>query len=52
MIMNDAPWSFLYQPNYVVAMRSNVKGYTYFPADTLHPLPLPVEVERQLSRLR
>jgi peptide/nickel transport system substrate-binding protein len=33
-IMNDAPWSFLYQPNYVVAMRSNVKGYTYFPADT------------------
>ncbi|WP_081685835.1 ABC transporter substrate-binding protein [Candidatus Solirubrobacter pratensis] len=34
MIMNDAPWSFLYQPNYVVAMRSNVKGYTYFPADT------------------
>jgi peptide/nickel transport system substrate-binding protein len=34
MIMNDAPWAFLYQPNYVVAMRSNVKGYTYFPADT------------------
>lgn len=34
MIMEDAPWSFLYQPNYVVAMRSNVKGYTYFPADT------------------
>jgi peptide/nickel transport system substrate-binding protein len=34
MIMNDAPWTFLYQPNYVVAMRSNVKGYTYFPADT------------------
>jgi peptide/nickel transport system substrate-binding protein len=34
MIMNDAPWSFLYQPNFVVAMRSNVKGYTYFPADT------------------
>ena len=30
----DAPWSFLYQPNYVVAMRSNIKGYTYFPADT------------------
>jgi peptide/nickel transport system substrate-binding protein len=34
MIMNDAPWSFLYQPNFVVAMRKNVKGYTYFPADT------------------
>jgi peptide/nickel transport system substrate-binding protein len=34
MIMNDAPWAFLYQPNFVVAMRSNVKGYTYFPADT------------------
>ena len=34
MIMNDAPWTFLYQPNYVVAMRSNIKGYTYFPADT------------------
>jgi peptide/nickel transport system substrate-binding protein len=34
MIMNDAPWAFLYQPNFVVAMRSDVKGYTYFPADT------------------
>lgn len=34
MIMNDAPWTFLYQPNYVVAMRADVKGYTYFPADT------------------
>jgi peptide/nickel transport system substrate-binding protein len=34
MIMNDAPSVLLYQPNHVVAMRSNLKGYTYYPADT------------------
>jgi len=34
LIMHDAPWAFLYQPNWVLAMRSNVKGYVYFPADT------------------
>ena len=34
MIMNDAPSVLLYQPNHVVAMRSSVKGYTYYPADT------------------
>lgn len=34
IIMQDAPWTFLYQPNLVLAMRSDVKGYVYFPADT------------------
>jgi peptide/nickel transport system substrate-binding protein len=33
-IMQDAPWAFLYQPNFVLAMRSDIKGYVYFPADT------------------
>jgi peptide/nickel transport system substrate-binding protein len=32
-IMTDAPWVFLYQPDFVLAMRANVKGYTYFSAD-------------------
>jgi len=32
-IMSDAPWVFLYQPDFVLAMRSNVKGYKYFSAD-------------------
>ena len=34
LIMHDAPWAFLYQPNWVLAMRSDVKGYVYFPSDT------------------
>lgn len=34
LIMQDAPWAFLYQPNWIVATRSDVKGYIYFPADT------------------
>jgi peptide/nickel transport system substrate-binding protein len=33
-IMADAPWAFLFQPNWVVAMRADVKGYVYFPSDT------------------
>ena len=34
LIMADAPWAFLYQPNWIVATRSDVKGFVYFPADT------------------
>jgi peptide/nickel transport system substrate-binding protein len=34
LIMADAPWAFLYQPNWIVATRSNVKGFVYFSADT------------------
>jgi len=32
-IMSDAPWVFLYQPNFVLAMRSNVHGYAYYSSD-------------------
>jgi peptide/nickel transport system substrate-binding protein len=32
-IMSDAPWVFLYQPNFVLAMRSNVHGYVYYSSD-------------------
>jgi peptide/nickel transport system substrate-binding protein len=31
IIMDDAPWAFLYQPEYVISMRKNVKGYIYYP---------------------
>ena len=31
--MSDAPWVFLYQPDFVLAMRSNVKGYMYYSSD-------------------
>ena len=34
MIMSDAPWAFLYQPNWIVAMRANIGGYVYYPSDT------------------
>lgn len=34
IVMQQAPWAFLYQPNWVVATRADVKGYRYFPADT------------------
>lgn len=33
IIVDDAPWVFLYQPDHVVVTRSNVKGYVYFSAD-------------------
>ena len=32
-IMSDAPWVFLYQPDFVLAMRKNVHGYVYYSAD-------------------
>jgi len=32
-IMADAPWVFLYQPDFVLAMRKNVHGYVYYSSD-------------------
>jgi peptide/nickel transport system substrate-binding protein len=32
-IMQDAPWVFLYQPDFVIAMRKNVHGYVYYSSD-------------------
>jgi peptide/nickel transport system substrate-binding protein len=32
-IMKDAPWVFLYQPDFVLAMRKNVHGYVYYSSD-------------------
>jgi peptide/nickel transport system substrate-binding protein len=31
IIMEEAPWAFLYQPDYTIAMRRHVKGYIYYP---------------------
>ena len=33
IIVDDAPWVFLYQPDHVMAMRSNVKGYVFYSTD-------------------
>lgn len=33
-IVDEAAWVFLYQPDFVIAMRSNVKGYVFYSADT------------------
>jgi len=32
-IIDQAAWVFLYQPNFVLAMRSDVKGYVYYSSD-------------------
>jgi len=32
-IVSDAPWVFLYQPDFLLAMRKNVKGFVYYSAD-------------------
>jgi peptide/nickel transport system substrate-binding protein len=32
-IVNDATWVFLYQPDFVVALRKNVGGYAYYSSD-------------------
>ena len=32
-IIDDAAWVFLYQPDNIIAMRSNVKGYVFYSAD-------------------
>ena len=31
LFMDDAPWVFLYQPDVIVTMRKNVKGYVFWP---------------------
>jgi peptide/nickel transport system substrate-binding protein len=31
--VNEAPWVLLYQPESILAMRSNVKGYVFYPSD-------------------
>ncbi len=31
IIMEEAPWAFLFQPEYVISMRKSVKGYIYYP---------------------
>ncbi|HEV8674462.1 MAG TPA: ABC transporter substrate-binding protein [Methylomirabilota bacterium] len=31
LFMEDAPWVFLYQPDVIVTMRKNVRGYIYWP---------------------
>jgi peptide/nickel transport system substrate-binding protein len=33
IIVHDAPWAFLYQPDYIIAMRKNVKGYAFYSSD-------------------
>ncbi len=33
IILDEAPWALLYQPQHVLAMRSNVKGYVFYSAD-------------------
>jgi peptide/nickel transport system substrate-binding protein len=32
-IVDDAPWVFLYQPDFLLAMRSNMKGYVFYSTD-------------------
>lgn len=32
-VVDDAPWVFLYQPEYILATRANVKGYAYYTSD-------------------
>jgi peptide/nickel transport system substrate-binding protein len=31
LFMDDAPWVFLYQPDVIITMRKNVKGYVFWP---------------------
>ncbi len=31
IILEDAPWIFLFQPNHLVALRKQVKGFIYYP---------------------
>jgi peptide/nickel transport system substrate-binding protein len=32
-IVNDAPWVFLYQPDWIMTMRKNVTGYVFYSSD-------------------
>jgi peptide/nickel transport system substrate-binding protein len=33
IILNDAPWVFLYQPDSIATMRKNVTGYVFYSSD-------------------
>jgi ABC-type transport system substrate-binding protein len=33
IIVNDAPWVFLFQPPWIAVMRKNVKGFAYYSTD-------------------
>ncbi len=35
ILLDEAPWVLLYQPQHILAMRSNVKGYVFYSADNL-----------------
>ena len=35
ILLDEAPWALLYQPQHILAMRSNVKGYVFYSADNL-----------------
>ena len=36
IIMEDAPWVFLYQPDYIITMTSHVKGFIFYPERYTH----------------
>jgi len=33
VIMGDAPWAFLYQPDYIIVMNKHVHGYAFYSSD-------------------
>ena len=33
ILLDEAPWVLMYQPEFILAMRSNIKGYVFYPAD-------------------
>jgi peptide/nickel transport system substrate-binding protein len=35
IVMSDAPWAFIAWPRYVLARRSNLKGFTYYTSNNL-----------------
>lgn len=35
IILDEAPWVLLYQPEHILAMRSNVKGYAFYSSEAI-----------------
>ena len=33
IVLEEAPWVFLFQPDFVLAMRSEVEGFAWYSAD-------------------
>lgn len=33
IVLDEAPWAFLFQPDFVIAMRSDVEGFAWYSAD-------------------